>query len=373
MTRPAPGWCRRTRCWRFPRRPSAKAAPAPCWCRCARPKEPANEMAVPGRGHPGRDRRHQRPESSDGFTRLLPSVVTTLGYVVSFYFLSLTLREVPVGIAYAIWSGVGIVLISIVSALLFKQHLDAPAMIGMGLIIAGVVVMNVFSKSVSQSPTAASPSLFAAGGAPRHAGAGNRPAPAWRGRAAGQQRHHDDGQEGHRRAEHAGGDGLNAPPQRDRLAARDAQHPFAQPGLGVCHVGERDQQPRRHAQRRPPLVRSPPEHAHDQCREERRGGEGEGGGHHEQDVGRLARRDPRRTPPPSRILRGDAITRRAAGMRGDTTRYHISCDSEFDRVSSRPSAVDSAAASRRRPPARKSHRAARRSPAWPAPPHPPPC
>ena len=60
-TRPAPGWCRRTRCWRFPRRPSAKAAPAPCWCCCARPKEPANEMAVPGRGHPGRDRRHQRP------------------------------------------------------------------------------------------------------------------------------------------------------------------------------------------------------------------------------------------------------------------------------------------------------------------------
>ena len=55
----------------------------------------------------------------------------------------------PVGIAYAIWSGVGIVLISIVGALVFKQHLDGPAMIGMGLIIAGVVVMNVFSKSVS--------------------------------------------------------------------------------------------------------------------------------------------------------------------------------------------------------------------------------
>jgi small multidrug resistance pump len=88
-------------------------------------------------------------KSSDGFTRLLPSVVTVFGYVVAFYFLSLTLREVPVGIAYAIWSGVGIVLISIVGALVFKQHLDGPAMIGMGLIIAGVVVMNVFSKSVS--------------------------------------------------------------------------------------------------------------------------------------------------------------------------------------------------------------------------------
>ena len=66
-----------------------------------------------------------------------------------FYFLSLTLREIPVGIAYAIWSGVGIVLISIVGAVLFKQHLDTPALIGIGLIIAGVVVMNVFSKSVS--------------------------------------------------------------------------------------------------------------------------------------------------------------------------------------------------------------------------------
>ena len=102
-------------------------------------------------------------KSSDGFTRLLPSVVTTLGYVVSFYFLSLTLREVPVGIAYAIWSGVGIVLISIVSALLFKQHLDAPAMIGMGLIIAGVVVMNVFSKSVSTEPHSSLPELAVRG------------------------------------------------------------------------------------------------------------------------------------------------------------------------------------------------------------------
>lgn len=88
-------------------------------------------------------------KNADGFSRLAPSVVTVFGYMISFYFLSLTLREVPVGIAYAIWSGVGIVLISIIGALCFKQHLDIPALIGIGLIISGVVVMNVFSQSVS--------------------------------------------------------------------------------------------------------------------------------------------------------------------------------------------------------------------------------
>lgn len=87
-------------------------------------------------------------KSADGFTRLWPSVITVAGYAVAFYFLALTLRAIPVGVAYAIWSGVGIVLISLVGALFFKQHLDAPALLGMGLIIAGVVVMNLFSKSV---------------------------------------------------------------------------------------------------------------------------------------------------------------------------------------------------------------------------------
>src|SRR5690606_18093552 len=87
-------------------------------------------------------------KSAEGFTRLLPSAITVAGYAVAFYFLALTLREIPVGIAYAIWSGVGIVLISLVGALFFKQHLDAPAILGIALIIAGVVVMNVFSKSV---------------------------------------------------------------------------------------------------------------------------------------------------------------------------------------------------------------------------------
>lgn len=87
-------------------------------------------------------------KASENFTRLGPSIVTVLGYVIAFYFLSLTLRTMPTGIAYAIWSGVGIVLISLVGALFFKQHLDGPALLGIALIIAGVVVMNVFSKSV---------------------------------------------------------------------------------------------------------------------------------------------------------------------------------------------------------------------------------
>jgi len=87
-------------------------------------------------------------KSAEGFTRLVPSLVTVAGYAVAFYFLALTLRDIPVGIAYAIWSGVGIVLISLVGALFFKQHLDGPALLGIALIIAGVVVMNVFSKSV---------------------------------------------------------------------------------------------------------------------------------------------------------------------------------------------------------------------------------
>ncbi|AKQ54383.1 DMT family transporter [Bordetella hinzii] len=87
-------------------------------------------------------------KASDGFSRLLPSLLTVAGYVVSFYFLSLTLRELPVGIAYAIWSGVGIVVISLIGVLLFQQTLDLAAILGIVLIVAGVIVMNVFSKSV---------------------------------------------------------------------------------------------------------------------------------------------------------------------------------------------------------------------------------
>ena len=86
-------------------------------------------------------------KASDGFTRLWPSVVTVLGYGIAFYCLALTLRVIPTGVAYAIWSGVGIVLISAVGWVWFRQALDLPAMIGMGLIIAGVAVVNVFSKT----------------------------------------------------------------------------------------------------------------------------------------------------------------------------------------------------------------------------------
>jgi len=85
--------------------------------------------------------------AADGFTQLWPSVISIVGYVVAFYFLSLTLRSMPVGIAYAIWSGVGIVLISLAGWLIYKQLLDLPALLGMGLIMAGVIVINLFSKT----------------------------------------------------------------------------------------------------------------------------------------------------------------------------------------------------------------------------------
>ena len=85
-------------------------------------------------------------KQSEGFSRPLWSVVTVIGYGVAFYFLSLTLKVIPTGMAYAIWSGVGIVLISAAAWVFQGQKLDAPAVIGMALIAAGVVVMNVFSK-----------------------------------------------------------------------------------------------------------------------------------------------------------------------------------------------------------------------------------
>ena len=84
--------------------------------------------------------------ASEGFSRWLPAVVVVLGYGVAFYCLSLTLRSIPVGIVYAIWSGVGIVLISLVAVVLYRQVPDLPAIIGLGLIVSGVVVLNLFSK-----------------------------------------------------------------------------------------------------------------------------------------------------------------------------------------------------------------------------------
>lgn len=88
-------------------------------------------------------------KQSDGFSRPLWSTVTVIGYLIAFYFLAQTLKEIPTGVAYAIWSGVGIVLISTVAWLFQGQKLDAPAMIGMALIISGVVVMNVFSRTAA--------------------------------------------------------------------------------------------------------------------------------------------------------------------------------------------------------------------------------
>lgn len=86
---------------------------------------------------------------SEQFTKVIPSIISIIAYITAFYFLSLTLKTIPVGIAYAIWSGVGIVLISVIGLVYFKQSLDLPAILGLGLIIAGVIIINIFSKSVA--------------------------------------------------------------------------------------------------------------------------------------------------------------------------------------------------------------------------------
>ncbi len=85
--------------------------------------------------------------ASEGFTRLGPSLLVAAGYGVAFYFLSLTLKTVPVGVAYAIWSGAGIVLIALIGWVVLKQPLDLPAVLGMGLIVAGVAVIQLFSNA----------------------------------------------------------------------------------------------------------------------------------------------------------------------------------------------------------------------------------
>lgn len=87
-------------------------------------------------------------KSTEGFTKLIPSVIVVVGYTAAFYFVSLTLDTLPVGIVYAIWSGVGIALVAIISVIILDQKIDAGAVVGMGLIIAGVIVMRVFSKTM---------------------------------------------------------------------------------------------------------------------------------------------------------------------------------------------------------------------------------
>jgi small multidrug resistance pump len=88
-------------------------------------------------------------KASTGFTRLWPSVAAVVGYAVAFYCLAQALGTIPTGVAYAIWSGVGIVLVSLIGWAVFGQTLDAPALLGMGLIGAGVLVIHLFSRSVA--------------------------------------------------------------------------------------------------------------------------------------------------------------------------------------------------------------------------------
>ncbi|KLN96752.1 SMR family transporter [Moellerella wisconsensis] len=86
-------------------------------------------------------------KASDGFSRFWPSLIVVIGYAVSFWGLSQVVKIMPLGIAYAIWSGLGIVLVSIAAMFIYQQKLDLPAVIGMLLIIVGVLVINILSKS----------------------------------------------------------------------------------------------------------------------------------------------------------------------------------------------------------------------------------
>jgi len=87
-------------------------------------------------------------KASAEFTKLYPSLIVIIGYCIAFYFMTLVLRTIPIGVTYAIWSGLGIVLVAVVGVVLYKETPDIPAIIGMGLIISGVLVIHVFSESV---------------------------------------------------------------------------------------------------------------------------------------------------------------------------------------------------------------------------------
>ena len=88
-------------------------------------------------------------KSSEGFSKPIASVIVVLGYIIAFYCLSLTLKTIPVGIAYAIWSGMGIVLVTIIAWIVFDQKLDVWGIIGIALIMSGVLVLNLLSKTSS--------------------------------------------------------------------------------------------------------------------------------------------------------------------------------------------------------------------------------
>ena len=86
-------------------------------------------------------------KSTEGFTRLVPSIVVLVGYSAAFYFLSLTLDTIPIGVAYAVWSGVGVATITLVSFVVYDQKIDAAGLLGIGLIVVGVVVLRMFSEA----------------------------------------------------------------------------------------------------------------------------------------------------------------------------------------------------------------------------------
>jgi small multidrug resistance pump len=88
-------------------------------------------------------------KSSAGFTRLWPSLIVVVGYAIAFYFLAVTLRTMSVGIAYAVWAGAGVALITLIGWIFYREPLDAPALVGIVLIVAGVAVINLYSASVA--------------------------------------------------------------------------------------------------------------------------------------------------------------------------------------------------------------------------------
>lgn len=86
-------------------------------------------------------------KSTEGFTKLWPSIIVLVGYSVAFYFLSLTLDTIPIGVVYAIWSGVGVAAVTVVSIFIFDQKIDNAGLLGIGLIVAGVIILRLFSES----------------------------------------------------------------------------------------------------------------------------------------------------------------------------------------------------------------------------------
>lgn len=88
-------------------------------------------------------------KAAEGFTRWVPSLLVVVGYTSAFYFLSLTLRTIPLGVTYAIWSGVGVALVTVIGWTVYHQALDLAALIGIGLIVAGVIVLSIYSKTAA--------------------------------------------------------------------------------------------------------------------------------------------------------------------------------------------------------------------------------